>query len=664
MTPTNELFLTVDGIKVPFAGEKNILEVVRKANIEIPTFCYHSQLSVYGACRMCMVEVEGRGLMASCSVKPEPGLKIRTNTAEIREIRKTNVELVLASHEQTCPTCDRSDNCKLRALSAQLGITKNRFKTLPKNAQVDRSSPSLVRDPNKCVLCGDCVRYCSEIQGIGAIDFSHRGSSVQVGPGFGKMLAQVECINCGQCATVCPVGAITPASEIDAVQADLADPRKNVVVQVAPAVRVAIGEMFNQEPGKISTGQIVAALKMLGFKKVYDTSFTADMTVLEETTEFLARKQKNEKLPIFTSCCPGWVKYAEQYYPTLLSNLSTCKSPQQMFGAVAKETMGPNTVVVSIMPCTAKKFEAKRPEFKKNGTAEVDHVLTTQELGRMIKQAGIRFEKLQSESMDMPFGLATGAGVIFGNSGGVSEAVLRFAYEKVTGSKLEDIQFSDVRGTEGLREAAIDIQGTVVKLAVVSGLKNAKTVADRVVAGEADYDIIEVMACPGGCVAGAGQPVPMHHDTQELRTQGLYNADRENPLHKAQENPYLQKCYEEALGGVVGHGKAHELLHTKYASRKRGADDSLELNGAKDPKVKVSVCMGTGCFLKGSQDLLSKVMKHVNDKGLKDSVELRATFCMEKCDRGPSVKIGDEVLRKTEVAEVMKAISESLGEKL
>ncbi len=501
--------LSIDGIAVPINGERNLLELIRKTDIDLPTFCYHSDLSVYGACRLCIVDIAGRGIQGACSTAPEPGLVVRTQTEEIREIRKISVELLLANHERECTTCSKSASCQLQDVARRLGINKVRFKAVHEPAEVDRSSPSVTRDPNKCVLCGDCVRFCSEIQGIGAIDFAHRGHDVAVLPAFGNGLGEGECINCGQCAAVCPTGALTPRQEIDEVWKALVDPTKTVVAQIAPAVRIALGELFGMQPGESTRGQMVAALKRLGFKYVYDTAFAADLTVIEESNEFLARKSKAGKLPLFTSCCPAWVKFAEQYFPELLPNLSTCKSPQQMLGALVKELLPQelgvakeNLVMVSIMPCTAKKFEAKRPEFAHEGVAEVDHVLTTQELARMIEEAGLRFMKLQPESFDMPMGFKTGAGVIFGNSGGVSEAVLRYASEKVTGRKLTNPDIHAVRGEDGLRIVEVPVGDITLKLGIVHGLKNARTLAEKARHGNCDLDIIEVMACPGGCIGG------------------------------------------------------------------------------------------------------------------------------------------------------------------
>lgn len=661
-------FVNIDGRDIPIEGERNLLEVARKAGIDIPTFCYHSDLSVYGACRLCLVDIEGRGIVTSCSTLPEPGMKLKTNTEEIREIRKIAVELLLANHDQSCPTCPKSAACQLQDLARRLGIEEVRYKKTHTPTPVDRTSPSLVRDPNKCVLCGDCVRACTEIQGIGAIDFVGRGANTAVLPAFGKDLNQVECVYCGQCAAVCPTGAITPQSEVDDVWKALDIPGKTVVAQIAPAVRVALGEHFGLEPGTITTGQIAAALKSMGFDQVYDTSFAADLTVIEEASEFLERKTQGEKLPQFTSCCPAWVKYAEQYYPELLPNLSSCRSPQQMFGSLAKEILpamlgvdAKDIVMVSIMPCTAKKFEAKRPEFKKNGIADVDHVLTTQELARMIEQAGIRFNKLDPESLDMPLGFKTGAGVIFGASGGVTEAVLRFAVEKATGFKLDSVDFRAVRGEAGLREATVSLGDQQLKLAVVHGLANAQEVAEKVKSGECDYDLIEVMTCPGGCIGGAGQPVTRDPEAKKMRAHGLYDSDKMLELHKSQDNYQVAKCYTDHLGKVGGKN-AHKLLHTGYRSRKRISDSDLDLvNGTNKEKLEVRVCLGTSCMVRGSQQLLHDLAGEIEKRGLHNAVELAATFCFEQCDRGPSISVGEQVIEKCTLEKACKALEKALA---
>jgi NADH-quinone oxidoreductase subunit G len=664
MNTVTQPTLTIDGRTVAIEGERNLLELVRKANIDLPTFCYHSELSVYGACRLCLVQIEGRGIQGACSTPPEPGLKILTTTPEIREIRRIAVELLLANHDQSCPTCSRSTNCQLQSLAQRLGVKQVRFKSVHQPVALDESSPSLVRDPNKCVLCGDCVRMCTEIQGIGAIDFTHRGHEVSVQPAFGKLLGDVECVNCGQCASVCPTGALTVKSEVDQVWDLLADPAKTVIVQIAPAVRVGLGECFGMKPGEITTGRIVAALKHLGFDQIYDTSFAADLTVVEEGTEFLERKTKGTHLPLITSCCPAWVKYAEQYFPELLPNLSTCRSPQAMFGSLVKAMLPDqlkierkNLKVVAIMPCMAKKFEAQRPEMGVDGDPDVDNVLTTQELAQMIQSAGLIFDTLQPESFDMPFGFYTGAGVIFGNSGGVMEAVLRYAAEKVTGKKLEQVEFAQVRGDSGLREATINVNGTELKLAVVHGLRNARVVAEQVRAGKSQYDVIEVMACPGGCVGGAGQPVTNAPDSRALRTKGLYQADKMLQLHKSQDNMFIVDCYANFLGEIGGE-KAHHLLHTTYQSRHRIMDESLPLIQSKDAgRVKVSVCLGTNCYLKGSQEVLNGVLRHAEQSGLEGRIDVRAGFCFEKCECGPTVMIDGQHIPNCTAAKAIEELN-------
>ncbi len=664
--------ITIDGMKIPIENEKNVLELIRKADIELPTFCYHSHLSTYGACRLCVSDIDGMGIQATCSVPPKDGMVVKTNTQEVRKIRKVNLELLLANHDISCPSCSRSNNCKLQDLTRRLGVDKIRFKKTDKVEPIDNKSWSIVHDPNKCVLCGDCVRACKEIQSVGAIDFVNRGAKTTVAPAFLKSLADVECVYCGQCVAVCPVGALTPKPETEEVWEAINNPDKYVIAQLAPAVRVALGEGFGLDAGSITTGQIVAALKRLGFDQVYDTSFAADLTVFEEATEFIERKLKGEKLPQFTSCCPSWVKFAEQYYPSLLPNLSSCKSPQQMFGSVAREILPKmlgikpeQLVVVSIMPCTAKKFEAKREEFIHDDIAEVDHVLTTEGLGRMIHETGINFRKLTPESFDLPMGFKTGAGVIFGNTGGVSEAVLRFAYEKITGEKLLQNDFKTVRGMDGIRTAELEMGEIKLKLGVIHSLSNARELCDQIVAGNSDYDLIEVMACPGGCIAGGGQPVNFESDFREKRSSALYNVDKQLQLHKAQENPYVKELYQLTLGEVGG-PKAHDLLHTHYHGRKRITDQLLTIRDTDHPKIEVCVCVGTNCFVKGSQELLSKLTDYVIENKLEDivgfegkeeMVDVKATFCFERCDRGPVVRVNQRVIEHASFEQVVEALN-------
>ena len=672
MTKTMEKHVTIDGKVVPIEGERNLLEIIRKVGIDLPTFCYHSELSVYGACRLCLVEVKNRGIMGACSTPPEHGMEIRIHTKELREIRKIAVELLLANHDQSCPTCFRNGACKLQEIARKLGVSEVRFKHIQEPVAIDVSSPSLVRDPNKCVLCGDCVRMCSEIQGVGAIGFAYRGHKTAVLPAFGKGLAEVECINCGQCSSVCPTGALTPKSDIEDVWNLLADPEMTVVAQVAPAVRVGLGECFNAAPGDPVMGRLVAALKTIGFDQVYDTTFSADLTVVEEAEEFLARKAAGEKLPQFTSCCPGWVQFAEQYYPELLPNLSSCRSPQQMFGSLVKEmlpeqlgTTRKKLAIISIMPCTAKKFEAKRPEFVKDGTPDVDVVLTTQEVARMIEQAGLRFNDLEPQSRDMPFGFGTGAGVIFGASGGVTEAVLRYAAEKVTGKTLYDTDFPEARGDSGLRELTVEVGGATLRLAIVHGLANARVVAEKIKAGECNYDLIEVMACPGGCVGGAGQPVAHDLAARKRRAQGLYKSDKGRQLHKAQDNIFVNQCYAKFLGDVGGH-KAHELLHTSYQSRRRISDETMVLLGGtgKEPRLHVQVCLGTSCHLRGAQAILTGLLGHIMEQGLENVVDVRASFCHEQCANGPTVQINGTTYTKCTLDSVLTALDAHLRDPL
>lgn len=664
----DDRMIYIDKRAVPIGDEQNLLELVRKARIDLPTFCYHSELSVYGACRLCMVDVEGMGLVPACSTPPVPGMKVKTNTEETRKMRRIIVELLLANHSQNCPTCQKNSTCQLQALARRLGITEVRFKKQNRDMPLDGSSPSLVRDPNKCVLCGDCVRICSEVQSVGAIDFAFRGAATMVIPSFGKDLDTVECVNCGQCARICPTGALTPRSDVDDVWKALHNPDKVVVAQVAPAVRVAVGEIFGLEPGVTTPGQIAAALKAIGFDRVFDTCFTADLTVIEESNEFIKRIENKGAIPQFTSCCPAWVKFVEQYYPEYVTNLSSCRSPQQMFGALAKEMIAADlkvdrkdVIVVSIMPCTAKKFEARRPEFNRDGVADVDYVLTTQELGRMIEEAGLHFKELDPESFHLPFGFKTGAGVIFGNSGGVSEAVLRYVTEKLTGEKRENYEFSVVRGDDGVREARLQVNGAEFSLAVVSGLGNARKVIEKIKSGDVHYDLVEVMACPGGCIGGAGQPVSTDPAVKQKRTKGVYETDRMLELHKSQENPYVNELYQNFLGDVGGH-KAHALLHTGYKTRKRISDEGVALSGTEgDESVPVNVCFGTGCFLKGSQKLLHDILDHIRNKDLGASVNVSASFCFEQCDKGPTIMVGDTVIQGCTIEKAAAAIEREVA---
>lgn len=555
--------MTIDGRKVEFTNEKNVLSVILKAGINLPTLCYHSEVSTFGACRLCTVEDDRGRTFASCSEEPRDGMVIYTNTGRIKKYRRLIVELLLAAHCRDCTTCVKNGECVLQGLAARMNISTVRFENTRELRPLDTSSPALVRDPNKCILCGDCVRACEEIQGVGALGFAFRGTDAMVMPAFNKPIAETDCVNCGQCRVYCPTGAISIKTNMDEVWDALADPDTRVVAQVAPAVRVAVGDAFGLPAGRSVMGKIVTMLHRLGFDEVYDTTFSADLTIMEETKEFLERVGQGKNLPLLTSCCPAWVKFVHDQYPEFIPNISTCRSPQEMFSAVIKEhfkgyekNQGKKTVVVSIMPCTAKKMEILRPDSVNNGERNTDVVLTTTELIRMIRTSGIDFAELPPESSDMPFGLGSGGGVIFGVTGGVTEAVLRRLVDKHDKESLDAIAQCGVRGEEGIKEFTVDYKGIPINVCVVSGLANARTVMERVKNGEANYQIIEVMACRQGCIMGGGQPVKPGARTKEERTRGLYNADSVMVIKKADENPTIAALYEGLLKG-----KEHELLH-------------------------------------------------------------------------------------------------------
>lgn len=573
--------LFIDGKEVEFSDEPNLLEVIRKAGMNVPTFCYRPDLTSFGACRMCVVEVEGRGIQSSCTMPPEAGLKIHLNTEKTRRIRKTVLELLLANHDRNCLTCEKSGNCELQKYAEEYGIRTIRYpdKELEDYLPIDDSSPSIVRDPNKCILCGACVRACSEFQGHAVLGFANRGSKTLVQPMNGRPLGQVDCVNCGQCAAVCPTGALTIKSDVEQVWKEITNPEKKVVVQMAPATRVAIGEMFGLEPGVNSIGKMNAALRKIGFDLIFDTNFGADLTIMEEATEFLSRLKSGENLPIFTSCCPAWIKYLETEHPEMLHHLSSCKSPMSMLSPVLK-TLVPehfgisrdNMVVVAIMPCTAKKYECKRPELTTNGKPDTDYVLTTQELGRMIKEAGINFNALDTEAPDSPFGEYTGAGTIFGASGGVAEAAARTAYEFATSEPLNDVDIKQMRGTSNRsRDIELDLKGTKLIIRVVSTLREAEKSLNEIKEGKAKFQMLEVMACPGGCINGGGQPRSCDDSKiKEERAQGLYKEDSELEYRKSHFNPSIRKLYNEYLEEPNSH-KAHELLHTIYTNKFTGS---------------------------------------------------------------------------------------------
>ena len=564
-------YMTINNRRVTFTNERNVLSVIRKSGIDLPTFCYHSELSTYGACRMCVVEDDRGRVFASCSEVPRDGMVIYTNTPRLQHHRKMIIELLLAAHCRDCTTCAKNGVCTLQKLSRQLGITKVRFENNKKQLPLDTSSECVIRDPNKCILCGDCVRTCEEIQGLGILDFAFRGSKMQVTPAFNKDLAQTDCVGCGQCRAVCPTGAISIKQNVEPVWTALADKNIRVVAQIAPAVRVAVGDKFGIKKGENTLGRLVAALRRIGFDEVYDTNFGADLTVMEESKELVERLGSGEDLPLFTSCCPAWVKFCENRYPEFRKNISTCRSPQEMFGALLKEEARMNaekdraegkepkkTMVVSIMPCTAKKAEITRPEHYTDGEQNVDYVLTTTEITRMIQEAGIDLAQVQPEALDMPFGLASGAGAIFGVTGGVTEAVLRRLVNSSRAEDLEEISFSGIRGVDGIKEAKVNLNGREVKIAVVNGLHCAEDLLEKMKAGEVHYDFVEVMACKRGCIAGGGQPVPIGPRTKKARLEGIYKIDNMAQIKLSNENPIITEVYAGILKG-----KEHKLLHNE-----------------------------------------------------------------------------------------------------
>ncbi len=577
---TNTLF--IDGKEVEYTDEPNLLEVIRKAGMNVPTFCYRPDLTSFGACRMCVVEVEGRGIQSSCTMPPEPGLKIHLNTEKTRRIRKTVLELLLANHDRSCLTCEKSGDCELQKYSEEYGIKKIRYADKDEYLPIDDTSPSIVRDPNKCILCGACVRACTEFQGHSVLGFVNRGSKTVVEPI--RPLGQSDCVNCGQCVAVCPTGALTIKSNIDDVWSRITDPTKRVIAHIAPSVRVALGEMFGLEPGENTIGKIDAALRKIGFDMVFDTNFGADLTIMEEATEFLDRLKTGKNLPLFTSCCPAWIKYIETMHPDMLNHLSSCKSPMSMQSPVLVDLVPKmlgidrkDLTVVAIMPCTAKKFEALRPEMSQNGVQDTDFVLTTKELGKMIKTAGIDFNALEPEKPDSPFGEYSGAGTIFGASGGVAEAAVRTAYEFATGEILKDVDIKELRGTTNrCRDVEIDIKGTKVVVRVVSTLKEAEKSLKEIKSGKAQFQMLEVMACPGGCINGGGQPTSCNNSKIKAeRAAGLYKEDRELSERKSHMNSSVQKLYQEFLEHPNSH-KAHELLHTVYTDRLKNSYRNIE----------------------------------------------------------------------------------------
>ena len=580
--------IIVDGKEYQVTEGKTILESCREIGIKIPTLCYLKDISQNASCGICVVEVKGaRTLVRSCISKATEGINITTHSAAINIARKTNLELLLANHPKDCLICERNGNCELQDLSALLGIKETPFERTKPVPKIDNSSLSLIRNPDKCILCGRCIAVCADVQTVYAIDFAGRGLKSKVSTYLDQGLGNVACTNCGQCALVCPTAAIIERDESKEIMADIYDDNKIVIVQTAPAIRVGIGEAMGMDEGALVTGKMVAALRKLGFSKVFDTDFAADLTIMEEGFELINRIKNKGTLPMITSCSPGWIKFIEHFFPKSLDHLSTCKSPQQMFGAVAKTyyaeklNVDPRKiVVVSIMPCTAKKFECKRPEMKsafhywkeklnlpeKGSFFDVDYVLTTRELARMFKVTGIDFSNLPEEDFDHPLGISTGAGVIFGATGGVMEAAVRTAYEVITGKPLDKIELNVLRGFEGIKEAELDLNGTKLRVAVAHTLKNARVLLEQIEEGTSPYAFIEVMTCPGGCLGGGGQPIPTTWAIRQKRSDSLYKEDRLKPIRKSHENPAIKAIYDDFLKEPLGH-VSHELLHTDYMER-------------------------------------------------------------------------------------------------
>ncbi|MCF8001430.1 MAG: [FeFe] hydrogenase, group A [Halanaerobiales bacterium] len=565
--------LTIDEQQVEVEKGTTVLEAAKEVGIDIPSLCYHPDLTLHGACRVCVVEnLENEALMASCVSPVRDGMEVSTRSMKARRARRRNVELLLANHPNDCLGCDRNGTCELQNITHSLGITREDIEEISgevREVPKDDTGPALKRDPNKCILCGRCVRVCEEVQGVSALQFSNRGFDSIVTTAFDLPQSEINCANCGQCATVCPVGAITEVSEIQKVWNALEDEDVHVIAQTAPSIQATIGEEFGYEPGTVVTGELVSALRKLGFDSVFSTEFTADLTILEEGTEFLERLTENKNLPHITSCCPGWVKYAEHNYSDLLNHLSTAKSPQQMFSALSKTYYAENTDIdpkdiytVSIMPCTAKKFEKDREEINASNLKDTDAVLTTRELARMIKEVGVQFENLNKEDYDELMGKHTGAGTIFGTTGGVAEAAVRTVKEKLTGEELERLNL----GFKGINEAEVEIGDKTIKVAIANGLRNAERLLDEVRAGESEYHFIEVMACPHGCVGGGGQPLPINEKHKQLRSEGLSNTDESSVVRKSHENPMIKRLYEEYLGEPNSE-RAHELLHTTFIER-------------------------------------------------------------------------------------------------
>ncbi|MEJ5228561.1 MAG: [Fe-Fe] hydrogenase large subunit C-terminal domain-containing protein [Pseudothermotoga sp.] len=644
----------VNGREVQLRDDsKNLLEALKEAGIEIPNLCYLSETSVYGACRMCLVEIDGKEITTSCTTKPREGMKIRTNTPQIYEMRRGILELILASHNRDCTTCDRNGSCKLQRYAEEFGIRNVRFSNLSKNAKTDRSSP-IIRDNSKCILCGDCVRVCEEVQGIGVIDFANRGFSTQVVPAFESELSKTECVYCGQCVAHCPTAALSFRNDLEKLYKALSE-KKTVIGMIAPAVRVAVQEELSVGPDTAMAERLVGFLKMSGFAKVFDVAFGADLVAFEEAHEFYERVKSKERLPQFTSCCPAWVKYVEQFYPDHVENLSTVKSPQQALGTVIKRIyaqklgLRPDEIfLVSFMPCTAKKFEAEREEH----AGVVDLVLTTRELSQMIKASGMDIKQITPEPFDRPFGISSQGGLNFGKTGGVLGTVLEVLREEVG---IDEERFFDLEN--GVRMAEVKLRdGSFFRGLIVFGLASARDIMAKITERVLEVDIVEVMACKYGCIGGGGQPYPNDTKVRQARAKILKETLGTKTLLSPNENFYLQKLYQEEF---KDEHLRHHMIHTTYRSRKRIASEDIEiLPLPKEDKTTVKVCLGTSCYMKGSYKLLSKLVDFVKEDDLSDEVEITGTFCFENCGKSPNVMVDDKLVSEATFEKVKEVLRE------
>ncbi|MGJ8453908.1 [Fe-Fe] hydrogenase large subunit C-terminal domain-containing protein [Pseudothermotoga sp. U03pept] len=644
----------VNGREVQLRDDsKNLLEALKEAGIEIPNLCYLSETSVYGACRMCLVEIDGKDIVTSCTTKPREGMSIRTNTPQIYEMRRGILELILASHNRDCTTCDRNGSCKLQKYAEEFGIRNVRFSNLSKNTKTDRSSP-IIRDNSKCILCGDCVRVCEEVQGIGVIDFANRGFSTQVLPAFESELSKTECVYCGQCVAHCPTAALSFRNDLEKLYKALSE-KKTVIGMIAPAVRVAIQEELSVTPDTAMAERLVGFLKMSGFAKVFDVAFGADLVAFEEAHEFYERIKSKERLPQFTSCCPAWVKYVEQFYPDYVENLSTVKSPQQALGTVIKRIFAqklglrPDEIfLVSFMPCTAKKFEAEREEHL--GT--VDLVLTTRELSQMIKASGMDIKQITPEPFDRPFGISSQGGLNFGKTGGVLGTVLEVLREEVG---IDEERFFDLEN--GMRMVEVKLKdGNFFRGLTVFGLANARDLMAKITEKVLEVDVVEVMACKYGCIGGGGQPYPNDTKVRQTRAKILKETLGTKTILSPNENFYLQKLYQEEL---KDEHLRHHMIHTSYRSRKRIASEDIEiLPLPKEDKTTVKVCLGTSCYMKGSYKLLSRLVEFVKEDDLSDEVEITGTFCFENCGKSPNIMVDDKLVSEATFEKVKEVLRE------